>query len=131
MKHMLALLLLLLTCASAQAQTKPCDNARYFQHTVATGPVLLVPGVPNQRIYFCGFVLAQKGNTLDFKVWSTDQPDCSTTLEAFSPQWSLPTDVQMVNRRETVGNSTDYGAGLCIQTFGTGALTGAIYYAQF
>jgi hypothetical protein len=134
MRLILAIAFLALLAIPAQAQTKPCDQIVMFQHAAATGPVEIVPGIDGQRIYPCGFMLAQKGNTLDFQMWGAQDhcvggPVLGATL--FTPRMSLPTDVQLVNRIEHAGPSSQYGASICIQTWGTGGLTGAIYYAQF
>jgi hypothetical protein len=125
-------LLLLLWPTTARAQTRPCDQIYVFQHTVPTGPVEAVPGVPNQRIYPCGFVLTAKGNSLDFRLFAA-QPgsSCLAESEAFSPQMSLPASPELVTRVENVGPSTEVGFSLCVRTYGSGALTGAIYFAQF
>jgi hypothetical protein len=132
---LLALLMLWIFCAGAQAQ-KPCTQISTFQHTAPTGPVEVVPGIADQRIYPCGFMLTQKGNTLDFQMWAAPAGTCANgpnfgSTIVFSPQLSLPVDVQLINRLESVGPVGSPGYSLCIQTFGAGALTGAIYWAQF
>lgn len=128
----LAGLFLVLPASPAAAQTRPCDRLVSFQHAEATGPVEIVPGKPNARVYQCGIVLAQKGNTLDFKMW-TAQPgsNCTGGTSDLTPQFSLPVDVVMVNRIENVGPSSEPGQSLCIQTLGSGGLTGVVYWAQF
>jgi hypothetical protein len=89
-----------------------------------------VPGVSGQSIYYCGFVIAEKGNTLDLKVWASSAADCSVDSEDFSPQWSFPNDFAFSTRVAETGLYSPYGHTLCIQTFGTGALTGVIYWTQ-
>jgi len=131
----LAVALLALFASEAQAQ-RQCTHTSWFQHTTPTGPIEIVPGVDGQRIYPCGFMLTQKGNTLDFQMWGTPFGLCVngsgfSNAQLFTPQLSLPTDVQLVNRLEVVGPFTPPGYSLCIQTFGAGALTGAIYWEQF
>jgi hypothetical protein len=132
MQLVIAALFLLLSVMPAQTQTRACDSQTPFQHLVPTGPVEIVVGKPGQRVYPCGFVLSQKGNTLDFKIWASPPgSSCGIDDEDFAPQMALPTDVQLVNRIPTVAGSTKEGYSLCIQTFGSGALTGVIYWAQF
>jgi hypothetical protein len=130
MRLILAIAFLALLAIPAQAQTRQCTKITPFQHTTPTGPVWIVPGVQNQRVYYCGFMLAQKGNTLDFKIWFAADAGCVET-GTLGPTWSLPTDMAIVNRTEQVGPYGPYGFGICIQTFGSGALTGAIYWEQF
>ena len=129
------LLILFALVVPAKAQTKPCSDVSWFQHLEATGPVEIVPGKTDQRVYPCGFVLAQKGNTLDFQMWVAPMGTCDVgptqSGNVLTPKMSLPTDVQLVNRIENVGPVAPAGYSLCIQTFGSGALTGAIYWAQF
>ena len=136
MRLILAIAFLALLAIPAQAQTKPCDKIVMFQHATATGPVELIPGIDGQRIYPCGFMLSEKGNTLDFQMWGVAASDHCVSgpvmnAELYTPRMSLPTDVQLVNRIEHAGPAGSYGFSLCIQTWGTGGLTGAIYYAQF
>jgi hypothetical protein len=132
MKLAIASLAILWLTSNAAAQTRPCDRFTPFQHTVATGPVEIAPPIANQRIYFCGFALIEKGTTLDFVAMTGTGTNCGTdTIEMF--RLELPNDLAFVNRIEMVGPSGDFGRGLCIQTIGpVGArLTGVIYWAQF
>jgi hypothetical protein len=134
MRIILALAALAFLCTGASAQTRPCDHVSWFTHASATGPVELVPGIADARIYPCGFLLLQKGNTLDFQMWGAPAGGCGLGpggAENFTPQLSLPTDVQISTRIEKVGPSTALGHSMCIQTWGSGGLTGAIYWAQF
>src|SRR5215203_4169241 len=118
---------LALALAALLALTSP------VQHIIATGPVELVPGVLNLRTYSCGFVLAQKGQSLDFRFWSAKAgTGCLEEVTALTPVFSLPSDVVMVNRLENVGPYTPPGHSLCIETTGSqGQLTGIIYWMQF
>jgi len=121
----------LLFAPPAWAQGRPCDQVTPFQHATPTGPVEIVPGIANQRIYFCGFSIAEKGPTLDLKIWSGGGVLCAIGSKDLSPQWSFPNDFALVNRIEHVGPFSNVGDSLCIQTFGSGALTGTIYWTQF
>jgi hypothetical protein len=136
-KHMaktslFALILFLLMPTEALAQ-RQCDRVETFQHEVATGPVEIVPAVAGQRIYLCGYMLAQKGTTLDLQLTFGQGSTCATNRQTVTPVFSLPSDLVIVNRIETIGPASEIGVSLCIQTIGpAGArLTGAIYYAQF
>jgi hypothetical protein len=129
MRILLAALLLAMGLHGAQAQ-QACNSIAPFRHDVATGPVNIVPGIGGQRIYFCGFVLNSKAATLDFKVWTGVGATC-TGGQDLSPIWSLPNGFALVSRVPTTGPSGNLGDGLCIQTFGTGSLTGVLYYTQF
>src|SRR5215203_26720 len=129
-----ALAALLALTAPVTAQTaRPCQMSTPFQHLVPTGPVELVPGVPGLRTYSCGFVLSQKGQSLDFRFWSAKGgTGCLEEVTALTPVFSLPSDVVMVNRLENVGPYTPPGHSLCIETTGSqGQLTGIIYWMQF
>lgn len=130
MRFVLGLGLLCLLAAPAQAQ-KPCDRVVGFSHTKAVGPITLVPAVPDQRIYFCGFTITQKGNTLDLIIMVGEGKDCETSRVPLTPQLELPNNAALSSRQETVTISSDPGAALCIQTLGNGKLGGMIYYAQF
>jgi hypothetical protein len=131
MKSVWVLMLLLGLCGSASAQ-HACDRVMPFSHTIAsTTPVELVPAVPGQRVYYCGFMITQKGNTLDLIIMVGQGPNCATNQIKFTPQLSLPNDFALSSRMETVGPYSDAGYALCIQTLGTGALCGMIYFAQF
>lgn len=127
----LALFMLLVCIVPAQAQ-RPCDKFAAFTHDVATGPVEIVPADTQKRIYFCGFVLTQRGNTLDFRAMLGRGVNCATdTIQLLNLE--LPSDLVLVNRIESAGPSSDYGYALCIQTTGPtgGKLGGVIYWAQF
>jgi hypothetical protein len=130
MRLALAFLILIASIVPASAQ-RPCDQTSTFQHDIATGPVEIVVGKPDQRIYPCGFMLTQKGNSLDFQMWSAVAGSNCVPVTFWTPRMSLPTDVAFTNRIENAGPSLPYNNSLCIQTFGTGSLTGAIYWAQF
>lgn len=131
----LALLLVLtLAGSAAQAQgTRACDKVLGFAVVAATGPTEHVVGKPNQRVYPCGFFVSQKGQSLDFAMWfAAPGTNCAGDQQPVLPQISLPSDVAIVNRTESVTYSSPMGYSLCSQTFGsTGGLTGAIYFAQF
>lgn len=126
-----AMFLALIPEAAAQT-TRSCQRATPFQHLTATGPVEIVPGKPDARTYSCGFVLAQRGQSLDFQYWSAKAGTaCAEEITALTPVFSLPADFVMVNRLENVGPASPPGHSLCIQTFGQGGMTGIIYWEQF
>jgi hypothetical protein len=128
---LLAGLLLVLLVAPAQAQDKHgCDNQTFFSHSVATGPIEIVPA-SDKRVYMCGFFFSQKGNTLDFSVLSGQGTNCAINqTQVF--YLTLPNDAVISNRVDTVGPAVaDYNYALCIQTVGTGTLAGFIYWTQF
>jgi len=114
----------------AHAQ-KTCSQASVFDHAAATGPVELVKGVANQRVYLCGFFLSKKGQTLDLQIWSGDPNTCSGATRDFTPHLTFPNDLAVSNRLDMVGVHSEIGQSLCIQTFGQGALGGIIYWEQF
>ena len=127
----LVLFLFLGLCGDAYGQ-KACDRMASFQHIVATGPIEVVPAKEGQRIYYCGFTIMQKGNTLDFIITIGQGTNCNTNTLQMTPQLQLPSDFALSTRQETVGPYSEPGYAMCIQTIGsTGALTGLIYYAQF
>src|SRR5262245_35410246 len=119
----------MLMASSAMAQ-RQCDKVTTFAYTTATGPVEIVPGQPGLQIYYCGFALANRGPTLTIKVWGGTVGTCAV-VEDFGPAWEFPNDLAIVNRVETVGPHTGPSESICLQTSGTGSLTGAIYWAQF
>jgi|SRR6516164_2905925 hypothetical protein len=132
MHLVIAALFLLLFTAPAMAQARQCDQAVGFQHATATGPVEIVPGIAGQRIYPCGFSLMERGAALSFRIFGA-QPGTNCTVEGttFTPTLDVPNDVQFNNRVATVGPASAEGNALCIQTIGTGALSGVVYFAQF
>jgi hypothetical protein len=127
------ILLAFLLCApGAHAQTRPCEHATGFKHLIPTGPVEIVPAIAGQRIYYCGFTILQKGNTLDLIVMAGQGTNCDTNTVQLTPQLELPNDFALSNRVESVGPATEPGYALCIQTLGTNAkLGGLIYWSQF
>lgn len=128
----LALLLCFGSSASAQTISRPCDSGTYFKHVVATGPVEIVPGKEGQRVYFCGFMFTQKGNTLDLIVTVGKSPNCSVETIQITPQLELPADFALTNRIETGQPIGGPGFALCVQTLGTsGKLSGVVYFTQF
>lgn len=118
---------------NAQQVSRPCDSGSYFRHEAATGPVAVVVGKPGARIYFCGFMFTQKGNTLDLIVSVGKGPDCAGEKIQITPQLELPADFALTNRIETGQPIGGPEFGLCIQTLGAAGakLAGVIYYAQF
>jgi hypothetical protein len=108
-EYVLAIALLALCALPAQAQ-RQCTKITPFQHTTPTGPVWLVPGVQDQRVYYCGFMLAQKGNTLDFKIWFAPDAGCGEQ-GTLGPTWSLPTDMAIVNRTAGLHRTRDAALG--------------------
>jgi len=125
-----AVALLILFAVPAQAQ-RQCDRIVSFVHSTATGPVIVVPGVDGKRIYTCGFSLAEKGPTLDIQIFTGAGPACAIGRLDQTPIFSFPNDATFNNRVDTVGPHSEYGDALCIQTFGSGAITGMIFWAQF
>jgi hypothetical protein len=131
MKLIWMVLALLLWPAIAHAQ-RACDRIAPFKHINATGPIELVPAVPGQRVYYCGFTILQKGNTLDLIITVGQGTNCGMNTVQFTPQMELPNDFALSSRTETVGPYTEPGFALCIQTIGSNAkLGGMIFYAQF
>jgi len=130
---LIVILFVLLAAPGAHAQgTRPCDHMTGFKHLVPTGPVEIVPAVPGQRIYTCGFTVTQKGNTLDLIVMAGQGTNCDTNTVQITPQMELPNDVAMSTLIGTVGPSTEIGYALCIQTIGSnGKLGGLIHWSQF
>lgn len=109
-----------------------CDKVASFKHLIPTGPEELVRAVPGQRVYFCGFTITQKGNTLDLVIMYGQGTNCDTNMVAVTPQLELPNDLAISSRQENVGPSSEAGYALCVQTLGSNAkLGGMIYYAQF
>jgi len=133
MRFGVTLALLLGLCGSAQAQTvsRPCDAATYFKHEIPTGPVVVVTGEEGKRIYFCGFMVTQKGNTLDLIVTVGSGQNCSVNTIQITPQLELPNDFALTNRIEVGQPIGPPGASLCVQTLGAGKLTGVFYFTKF
>jgi len=127
------LMLLLLLCGSAHAQTisRACDAATYFKHEIPTGPVVVVTGEEGKRIYFCGFMVTQKGNTLDLIVTVGKGDACQINTIQITPQLELPNDFALTNRIDYGQPIGEPGASLCIQTLGAGKLTGVFYFTKF
>jgi len=125
-----ALALLSLTWAMPALAQQVCDQATPFNHQLPTGPVEIVPAQPNKRIYFCGFFVSARGPTLDMTVMLGQGTNCGTNTRQILFD-NFPSDVAVSNRVERVGPAGDPGYALCIQSSGTGSLTGLIYWAQF
>lgn len=129
-RFVLGILILLALAIPAEAQHS-CDRLSFFHHVNATGPIEIIPADPTKRIYFCGFMLTQKGNTLDFEILLGHGTNCDTDTQSMM-FLELPNDFALTNRIEQVGPVTEYGWALCIKTSGSNAkLGGVIYWAQF
>ena len=126
---LIGILILLAFAIPAEAQ-RACDQVTSFFHTAPTGPVQIVPPNPSQRVYFCGFVISQRGQSLDFHVTLGQGTNCQNNPTEIV-NLVFPSDVVLSNRIGTVGPSGDYGYGLCLQTTGQGGLGGILYWAQF
>jgi len=127
----LAIIVLLALMSGANAQAHVCDKMATFSHAVPTGPVELVPAVPNQRVYYCGFTITAKGNTLDLILSTGTGTNCATNNTPLTPQMVFPNDFALSSRQDSVGPYAEPGYALCLQTFGQGTLGGIIYFAQF
>jgi hypothetical protein len=134
MKTLTAIALLCL-CGSAYGQevSRSCDKSASFKHVLPTGPVELIPAVPGQAIYFCGFTIVQKGQTLDMILFMGDpNSNCATNSVQLTPQLSLPADFALSTRVATAPPMPNSKSkAMCIQTLGNGALTGLVFYTQF
>lgn len=129
----IALLLCFGGSAFAQPVPRPCDKMVPFSYDGPTTVREIVPAVAGARIYFCGFTLLQKGNTLDFRITIGKGTACGTDTQYMTPQLQLPSDVQITTRAEMVAQSTEPGFALCLEAPGASGskLGGMIYYAQF
>jgi hypothetical protein len=131
LKLLLAGLLLVVLAVPAQAQEKRgCDQTTFFNHSAPTGPIEIAPA-SDKRIYSCGFFFSEKGNTLDFVVLTGQGVNCAINQQQIF-YLTLPNDAVVSNRVDTVGQAVaDYNYALCIQTVGTGALAGFLYWTAF
>jgi hypothetical protein len=127
----LAIIVLLALMSGARAEGHACDKMAVFKHTAATGPVELVPAVPNQRVYYCGFTITAKGPTLDLVLTTGTGTNCATNTVPLTPQMEFPNDFALSSRQESVGPYAEPGQAMCLQTIGVGTLGGMIYFAQF
>jgi len=127
----LAMLCALGAVRPATAQGIICNQGSSFHHNNATGPVEIAPAQDGQRIILCGFIVVQKGNTLDLHVLIGQGTNCDTNQrELFYLQF--PNDVAFANRGSDIFQPGDFDYAMCIQTTGSNAqLGGILYWTQF
>lgn len=127
-----AALLLLPAAASAQ---KMCDQVR-TSTTAAAAPIAeKVPGIPNKRIYLCGYMIVRQGTTgqdLQFEVSSGTGTNCAVGKTIILPKMAVPSNGILVNRTVYTAEKTPPGHSVCLEVFGTGsALVSSFYWTQF
>jgi hypothetical protein len=128
---LLALLLLLPGAAFAQ---RTCDQSRASITTGTLGPVEKVAGIPNKRIYICGYIIMPVGpanaGDLDFELTTSSDAGCTRTKAILLPRMRVPAN-GIVNRIAWAAEATPPGHSICLQTWGTGGVTSVFYWAQF
>lgn len=133
--RLLALLALLMLLAGPAAAQRTCDQARaaITAGTVAT-PSERVAGLPNKRIYICGWIVMPvtppAAASLDFEITTGTGSNCATNKVILVPRMTVPSG-GIVNRIPYVGQKTELGAAVCLQTWGNGSVTSIFYWAQF
>ena len=131
-KAALLVLLLLLPC-KAMAQ-RPCDQSRASITTGTVGPIEKVTGDPKKRIYICGYIIMPvappPGGDLDFQLTTGTGTNCATNSVILMPRMHVPTS-GIVNRITYASEATPPGHSVCLQTWGTAAVTSVFYWAQF
>src|SRR4249920_2197070 len=123
MKYLLAVIALLALTSGANAQ-HACDRMVGFKHAIPTGPVEIVPAVANQRVYYCGFTITAKGNTLDLILTTGTGTNCADNNTPLTPRMEFPNDFALSSRQESVGPYSESGYAMCLQTIGQGTLGG-------
>jgi hypothetical protein len=128
MTKFIALAALLLLPGMAYAQ-KQCDQYRTAQTTGPTGPTERVAGVPNKRIYICGYMIMRGlgGADLEFQMTSGQGTNCNGNTQVIIPRLLIPVN-SIVNRvAEAASERTLPGHAICLQTWGTGPVTSIFY----
>lgn len=128
----LALLFGLAMQAKGQELQRTCENRYVFSHAVATGPITVVAGEAAKRVYFCGFIIAQASQSLGFQVTMGKGTNCATGTVPLTPMFETPSNFAMSTRiPATPPAPGSEGMSLCIQTSGTGKLSGILFYSLF
>jgi hypothetical protein len=132
--RLLLALIISLVGAAAQAQeiARACESRYIFTHAAATGPVVVVPGTGQARIHFCGYAIVQKGQALNFQVIAGKGATCQTGTILLTPLIETPSDFQMTTRIPSIPpQQGTEGMSICLQTTGTGRLSGILFYSIF
>jgi hypothetical protein len=130
-----AALLLLFLSGTATAQ-KMCDQVRT---NITAAPAAIsekVPGIPNKRIYLCGYMIVRSGSAagqdLQFEISSGTGTNCSVGKAIILPKMSLPSSGELVNRIAYTAEKTPPGHSICLEVFGSGtSLVSSFYWTQF
>lgn len=135
--RLLALLAPLVLLAGPAAAQRTCDKTTMSATTVPIpAPSERVVGVPGKRVYLCGYVImpsANPPNAIEFELThGMARGDCGAARKVLVPRMTVPAS-GIVNRvAYASGETSDQGASVCVQTFGTGGtLTTIFYWAQF
>lgn len=135
MKTLLLALALLLLAVPAAA----CSNTATIAGIDFGSPTVLVPGVPGQRVYICGYLLTVPGATsggqsaqgADLKLYAGTGANCADDQTELTPQLSLAAGAVLVNRGVEPAERTPQGYSVCFRIFGMGSMTGILYWAQY
>jgi hypothetical protein len=112
------------------------DQLRTNITTAASAITENVSGVPNKRIYLCGYMIVHNGSAqgpdLQFEVSSGTGTNCSIGKTLILPKMSLPPSGELINRIAYTAEKTAPGAAVCLEVFGSGtSIVSSFYWTQF
>jgi hypothetical protein len=129
-----AALLLLFLSGTATAQ-KMCDQVRTNITTAPAAIAEKVAGIPNKRIYLCGYMILRDGpvgQDLSFEISSGSGTNCAVGKTIILPKMVIPSSGVLVNRIAYTAEKTAPGHSICLEVFGTGvSLVSSFYWTQF
>jgi hypothetical protein len=134
MKTILLAILFIWLSASAAFAQKACDQFRSNTTTGTTTATEKIAGIPDKRIYLCGYVFIRNssGQDLEFELTSGTGVNCSQNSTPLLTPITMPPNQILVNRISVAaGEYTPPGHSVCLRTFGNGSVTGIFYWAQF
>jgi len=70
------------------------------------------------------------GGSLDFEISTGTGGNCVNNKVLLIPRMTVPSN-GIVNRIPYVGQRTEPGGAVCLQTWGNGSVTSIFYWAQF
>jgi hypothetical protein len=124
-----------LLLAGPAAAQKMCDQVRTNTTAAPAAIAEKVAGIPNKRIYLCGYMIVRDGpvgQDLSFEVSSGTGTNCSVNKALILPKMVVPSSGVLVNRIAYTAEKTPPGHSICLEVFGSGVtLISSFYWTQF
>jgi hypothetical protein len=122
---------LLLPALPAAAQ-RACDQFR-SNTTTAPQPITeMISGQLGKRVYLCGWVLINSGQSISFTLYTGTGVNCADNQTVLLNTLSMPPNTVLANRIATAdGEYSPQGHSLCLQVTGSGNISAIWYWAQF